>query len=86
MVHPSVYSGGVCVDYCLLVLQTQKCYHSVTERGQWAVFHTSPQSFIVKFSYLLAQQLWGLLLNFDWLVYEVECPNVSTINCNLQNR
>ena len=38
-------------------------------RGHWTVYYTSPQSFIVKFSYSLAQQLWELLLNFDWLVY-----------------
>ena len=24
------------------------------------------------------------LLNFDWLVIFLECPNVLTINCNLQ--
>ena len=34
--------------------------------GQWAVYYASPQSLIITFSYLLAQQLWGLLLNFDW--------------------
>ena len=33
----------------------------------------------------MAEQLWGLLLNFDWFVHKVECPNVSTINCNLEN-
>ena len=27
------------------------------ERGHWAVYYTSPQSFIITFSYLLAQQL-----------------------------
>ena len=26
-----------------------------------------------------------LLLDFDWLVHEVKCPNVPTTNCNLQN-
>ena len=30
------------------------------ERGQWAVYYTSPQSFIITFSYSLAYQLWGL--------------------------
>ena len=33
-------------------------------RGHWAVYYTSPQSFIIAFSYLLAQQLRGLSLNF----------------------
>ena len=27
-----------------------------------------------------------LLLNFDWLVHLVECPSISTTNCNLQKR
>ena len=34
-------------------------------RGHWTVYYTSPQSFRITFSYLFAQQLWGLLLNFD---------------------
>ena len=29
------------------------------ERGHWAVYYTSSKSFILRFSYLLAQQLWG---------------------------
>ena len=29
------------------------------------------------FTYLLAQQLWGLLFNFDWMVHWVECLNVQ---------
>ena len=36
-------------------------------RGQWNVYYTSPQSFLITFSYSIAQQLWGLLLNFFWL-------------------
>ena len=28
-----------------------------------------PQSVKITFSYSLAKQFWGLLLNFDWLVY-----------------
>ena len=31
------------------------------------------------------QQTWGLLLNFNWLVHLVECPNVSSTNCNLES-
>ena len=38
-------------------------------RGHCAVYYTSPQSFISTLSYLLPKQLWGLLLNFDWLVH-----------------
>ena len=38
-------------------------------RGYWAVYYTSPQGLIIMFSYSLAYQPWGLLLNFDWLVH-----------------
>ena len=34
-------------------------------RRHWAVYYTSPQIFLLKFSYSLAFQLWGLLMNFD---------------------
>ena len=51
-------------------------------REHWAVYYNSPHSHM--FSYSLAQQPWGLLLNFEWLVYLVECPNDSTPNCNLK--
>ena len=34
------------------------------EKGQWSFYYTSPQSFKIMFSYLLALQLWGLLLKF----------------------
>ena len=53
--------------------------------GLWAVYYTSPQSLIITFSYSLAKQPWGFLLNFDWSVHLDECPNVSTTNNNLQN-
>ena len=39
--------------------------------GHWAVYSTSPKSFITMFLYSLAQQLWGITLKFDWLVYRV---------------
>ena len=57
-------------------------------RGHWAVYYTSLQSHIIMFSYSLAYQLWVLLLNFDWLAHQVECPNVSTNNyfCNYKER
>ena len=55
------------------------------EGGDIGMFITLfPQGFIIKFSYALALQLWGLLMDFDWLVYLVEGSNVSTTNCNLQ--
>ena len=41
--------------------------------------YTRPQSFYTTFSYLLASKIWGLLLYFDWLVHEVEYPNLLTI-------
>ena len=37
--------------------------------GHWAVYYTSPKIFITTFSYSFGQQLWGIVLNFDWLVY-----------------
>ena len=43
-----------------------------------------PKVLKITFSYSLAEQPWGLLLNLDCLVGLVECPNVSTTNCNLQ--
>ena len=52
--------------------------------GQWAVYYTSPQSFILTFSYSLPLQNLGLLLHFDWLIHQGLCPNVSTTNCSLQ--
>ena len=39
-----------------------------TGSGNLAVYNTCPQSFIIMFSYSLAQQVWGLLKSFDWLV------------------
>ena len=50
--------------------------------GEFFLDSISPQSFIITFSFLLAQQLWGLFLNFDWLVHLVECPKVWTTTCN----
>ena len=36
--------------------------------------YISPQSFMIMFSYSLAYQLWGLLLNFNWLVFKFSVP------------
>ena len=36
------------------------------------VYYTSPQSFVITFCYSLAQQLWWVLLNFDWLANYIE--------------
>ena len=59
-------------------IQTQK------ERVQCSVYYSSPQSLIITFSSLLAQQLWGLLLKLDWLVHYIECSNVPTTYWNPQ--
>ena len=67
---------------CILIVSFLRIWNQGS-RGQWAVYYTSPQSFILTFSYRLAQQIWGLLMNFDWLVHKAECPNVSTTNCNM---
>ena len=58
--------------------------YSQRGRGHWAVYYTSPQSFITTFLYLLTQQFCGLLRNFYWLVNLVECLNDLTTNFNLQ--
>ena len=50
-------------------------------RGHSTIYYTSLQSFLIT-SYILI--LRGLLLNFNWLVHYIECPNVSTTNCNIQ--
>ena len=43
----------------------RKLHSSQGGRGHWTVYYTSPQSIIITFSYSLALQHWGLLLNFD---------------------
>ncbi len=40
--------------------------------GQWTVYYTSLQSFIIT----LPLQLWGVLMNFDWLVI---CQNIQLL-------
>ena len=42
---------------------------SRVEGGYWASNFTSLQSFIIIFSYSLAQQILGLFFNFDCLVH-----------------
>ena len=36
-------------------------------------------------SLLVGSTTLGTLVNFDWLLHKIECPNVSTTNANLQN-
>ncbi len=51
-----------------LVLMSTKIRHiHQGGRGHWAVYYTSLQSSIIKFSNLLAYQLWGHFIEF-WLV------------------
>ena len=70
-------------------LQTEGCADifwllSSCCQGGKAINYTSPQSFIIMSSYLLAGQLWGLQLNFDWFVHYFECSNVATPYCNIK--
>ena len=37
--------------------------------GEFGLFITLTLTFMIMFSYSLAYQLLGLLLNFEWLVY-----------------
>ena len=47
---------------CLLVFK-------IREGGDWAVYYTGPQSFLITFSYSLAQQLWALIIIFiGWII------------------
>ena len=53
------------------------------ERGHWAVYYTSPQSFIITFSYSLHWQLWRLL-NFciGWFIkLSVQTPTEGKMLC-----
>ena len=52
---------SICKDKCIML--------------QGGREHWDP-NYIITVSYSLAQELWGLLLNFYWLVFKVECPNV----------
>ena len=57
---------------------------NLREGGDIGLFITLISKFYNNvFSFFLAQQPWGLLLNFDWFLQSVEFPNVSTNNCNL---
>ena len=62
--------------WCQVYLSTQG------GRGHWTVSYTSSQSYIITFYFSLASHLWDVW-NFNCLVYPVECPNVSTTNCNI---
>ncbi len=46
--------------------------------GPRAVYYTSPQILMVTFFLFVGLTILGTLLNFNWLAYLVECPNVST--------
>ena len=70
---------GVCVQFKGLEGLTV----TERERGQWDVCYTSSQNLCYRF--LNRWQFWGLLMDFDWLVYSIEYLNGSITNCNLQN-
>ncbi len=53
-------------------------------RGHWTVNSADTQRSLNPLSYLLTQRLWMLLLNFDRLVPNWQCPNFSTNNTNLE--
>ena len=54
------------------------------ERGQWAVYYTSPQSFINNVFLFVGLTTLRTLVNFDWFVHSIEYSYVSTTNYNLQ--
>ena len=63
------------------IIQSQE---SQKERGQLAVFYTSPKSFIITFFLFVGVTTFGTSVNFDCFVHKVECSNVLTTNFNLQ--
>ena len=48
---------------------SNSCVINQGGRGHWAVYYTSPQSFIIMVSYPWINNLWKLLLDFYWLVH-----------------
>ena len=49
------------------------------EKGQWAIYYTSPQSYKTSF-HIRWLNNFVTFVNFDWLFNQVECLNVSTTN------
>ena len=47
------------------------------------LLHLSPKFYYNVFLFVGLTTL-ETFIKFDWLVYQFECPNVSTSNCNLQ--
>ena len=41
--------------------------HNLSMEGEVIVYYINHQNFIITVSYTLPEQIWGLLLNFDWL-------------------
>ncbi len=74
---PTYFLGGSAA-HCFYIT----CGYGQREKGGDRLVST--QSFIMTFSYSLAQQHWGLLQNYDRLICLVECLNVSTTYFNLE--
>ena len=68
---------SLCYKKCrmlFLKLDNTNCIYSENiSEGNRNVYYTSPQNFIITYTNSFAQQLWGLSLNFDWLVHYVKC-------------
>ena len=72
---------------CKILRINGQCYlKSIYDRegGDIRLFITLVPKGFKTFSYSLDYHQWIFLINFDWLVHLVECPNVSTTNCNLE--
>ena len=41
--------------------------HNLSMDGEVIVYYINHQNFIITVYYTLPEQIWGLLLNFDWL-------------------
>ena len=68
--------------HSFLVPNTHKIVSSVFSqggRGHWPVYYTSPQVFTITF-FIRRLNNFGNLINFDWLVFDIECAKVPTTN------
>ena len=54
------------------------------ERGDNGLFITLVHKFLQSVFLFVGLPTLGTLIEFDWLVHKVECPNDSTTNLNLQ--
>ena len=71
----------VSIHWPIYIMYARYVYFNQGGMGHWTVYYTSPQSLRITFFLLIGFTTFGtFLLNFNWLVHLVACPNVSTTN------